>query len=325
MSGEGDFIALMRKLATNSAARGLADDAAVLETGGQHLVLTHDMLAEGVHYLASDPPESVAWKLVAVNMSDLAAKGARPLGVLLGFVLAGDGEWEQRFADGLRDALAHFQVPLLGGDTISVPKGTARALGLSAIGLAPASGAPSRSGARVGDLLFVSGSIGDAGAGLALLQGALKTSDAEREALVTAYREPRPNLELGQKLAPFVTAMADISDGLLIDSDRIARASGCAIHIDLDSVPLSPAYLVALGDSADSRLSAVTAGDDYRLVFTLNPSQRRAVEAIAQGLGLVIYVVGRCSGGNAGVVLIREGQQITLPRRLGYEHKDFSG
>ena len=160
---ESAFIESLRALATHPAARGLLDDAAVLEIGGRSLVLTHDMLVEGVHYRADDPPADVAWKLLAVNLSDLAAKGARPVGVLLGYSL-GEVEWDQAFVAGLGTALAAFDLPLLGGDTV---RGIGpRTLALTALGEADGP-VPSRAGGQAGDHLWVSGTIGDAGAGLA--------------------------------------------------------------------------------------------------------------------------------------------------------------
>src|SRR3954470_11409983 len=213
----------MRGLATAPGARGLLDDAAVLEVGGTSLVLTHDVIAEGVHFRPDDPPADVAWKLVAVNLSDLAAKGARPLGVLLGYAL-GDAAWDRAFAEGLGTALRAFGIPLLGGDTVKAP----RVLGMTAIGAATGP-VPSRGGARPGDHLWVSGTIGDAGAGLRMLKGALPRD----EALVERYRTPRPRLEAGQRLALLVSAMMDVSDGLLIDSARLAAASNVAVEIDL--------------------------------------------------------------------------------------------
>src|SRR6476469_8721329 len=152
VSSESALIDTLRALATDPAARGLVDDAAVLETGGSAIVLTHDMLVEGVHYLPDDPPADVAWKLVAVNLSDLAAKGARPMGVLLGFTL-GEAAWDKAFAEGLGLALRAFGISLLGGDTVSAPT---RVLGLTAIGQA-AQVPPNRSGASHGDQLWVSG------------------------------------------------------------------------------------------------------------------------------------------------------------------------
>ena len=142
MSAEAELIARLRAIATHPGARGLADDAAVLPSPAGDLVLTHDMIVEGVHYLPTDPAGDVAWKLLAVNLSDLAAKGAAPLGVLMGYALAGDAEWDAAFVAGLGRALDHFAVPLLGGDTVALPAGAPRVLGLTAIGAAraPATG-----------------------------------------------------------------------------------------------------------------------------------------------------------------------------------------
>ncbi|HEU0135102.1 MAG TPA: thiamine-phosphate kinase, partial [Allosphingosinicella sp.] len=221
MTGESDFISALRAFATDPGARSLLDDAAVIEIGSATLVLTHDMIVEGVHFLPSDPPEDVAWKLIAVNLSDLAAKGARPVGALLGYSL-GEAEWDRAFAEGLRLATESLGVPLLGGDTVSVPAGSARAFGLTAIGETSCP-VPSRAGARAGDLLWVSGSIGDAGLGLSIATGALEGP----EDLLRRYRRPRPRIEAGQALAPLVTAMMDVSDGLLIDARRMAAASAC--------------------------------------------------------------------------------------------------
>ena len=304
---ESAFIDSLRALAAEPAARGLRDDAAVLELGGETLVLTHDMIVEGVHYLPDDPPADVAWKLVAVNLSDLAAKGARPLGALLGFTL-GDEDWDRAFAEGLAVALAAFDLPLLGGDTVSAP---ARVLGLTAIGRA-AGPVPSRTGARPGDLLWVSGSIGDAGAGLKALRGEIARSDA----LIERYRNPRPRLEAGERLAPIVNAMMDVSDGLLIDAARMAAASACGIDIALDSVPLSDAFLAACGEA---RLDAATAGDDYELLFAAAPETAPALLALADELGLPLSRIGACVAG-AGLALSEAGAPVPLPPRLGFEH-----
>jgi thiamine-monophosphate kinase len=298
---------MLRGFATDQAARGLMDDAAVLEVGGEYLVLTHDMIAEGVHYLPDDPPADVAWKLVAVNLSDLAAKGARPVGVLLGFTL-GDERWDAAFAEGLAAALAAFGVPLFGGDTVSAP---ARVLGLTAIGRAIGP-VPSRTGAGPGDQLWVTGTIGDAGAGLKALQGRLAHSDA----LIERYRNPRPRLEAGQRLAPIVTAMMDVSDGLLIDAARMASASGCGIDIALDSIPLSDAFIAACGEA---RLDAATAGDDYELLFAANPASAASLLALAEELGLPFSRVGSCVAG-AGLTLSEAGAPVPLPPSLGFEH-----
>ncbi|MGE4431075.1 MAG: thiamine-phosphate kinase [Sphingobium sp.] len=324
MSDEGAFIARMRALATHPAARGLMDDAAVLDRPAGALVLTHDMLVEGVHFLPDDPAETLAWKLCAVNMSDLAAKGATPLGVLVGYGMTEDAGRDAAFASGLGTALDHFGVPLLGGDTVRMPRGAPLTLGLTAIGAAPACPPPARSGAQAGDLLFVTGTIGDAGAGLALLQARLDAPEDARRALIDAYRQPMPPVALGPVIAPLVSAMADVSDGLLIDADRIAQASGIAIRMELSSLPLSAALVAARGEGVESRIEAGTAGDDYQLLFTAPPDREAAIRALCAEQGHRLSRIGQCeTGADAGterLTILHHGQPIRPPQRLGFEH-----
>ena len=300
-SGEDQFISALRALATHPAARGLADDAAVLEIGGERLVLTHDMIVEGVHFLPSDPPEDVAWKLVAVNLSDLAAKGAEPLGILLGYTL-GDDDWNAAFLRGLSQACQAGDVPLLGGDTVSGP---ARVLGLTAIGRA-AGPVPSRAAARPGDRLFVTGTIGDAGLGLRIARGEIEGPTA----LLARYRRPLPRLADGIALAPQVSAMMDVSDGLLLDAFRMAAASGVAVTIALDAVPLSAHLLEIAPDTLATRLAASVAGDDYELLFA----------APAAPPGIACTEIGAFSPG-AGLRLSHEGAAVPHPDNLGYVHR----
>lgn len=304
MAAELDFLARLREIATHPAARGLADDAAVLEIGGATLVLTHDTLVEGVHFLPTDPPEDVAWKLVVVNLSDLAAKGAKPVAALMGYTLRGDAEWDAAFASGLQGALDTFGVALIGGDTVSASE---RQIGMTLIG--EASGAvPSRSGAGDGDALFVTGAIGDAGLGLKIGQGKIEGPDE----LLESYRRPHPQGEAGQILALAVTAMMDVSDGLLIDAQRLADASGVAAMIDLDAIPLSPEFQAVRGGDRAARLFAATAGDDYQLLFTsalpLPP------------LPCPVTRIGQIVSGS-GVHLHDRDGGVPLPGALGWLHR----
>ena len=311
---ESEFIAALRGIASHPAARGLVDDAAVLEVGGATLILTHDMIVEGVHFLPDDPPGDVAWKLVAVNLSDLAAKGARPVGALLGYSL-GDGDWDRAFAAGLASVLGAFDLALLGGDTVSMPPGAPRAFGLTAIGEADGP-VPSREGARPGDQLWISGSIGDSGAGLRILKGEIEGPDS----LIERYRNPRPRIEAGQRLAPLVSAMMDVSDGLLIDASRMAEASGVAVHLDLGDLPLSAAFLEALGDGREARLAAATAGDDYELLFAAAPERAADLLSLAEEIGLPLGRIGLVEAG-MGLRLSDGDEALDLPERLGWEHR----
>ena len=306
---EREAIARLRRIATSEPARGLLDDAALL--GG--LVYTHDSIAEGVHYRADDPPASVGWKLAAVNASDLAAKGAEPVAALLSLTLAGDGDWEAAFLDGLEAALGEFGFELIGGDTIALPDGAPRVLGLTAIGRAGPH-TPSRSGGQAGDRLWLVGTVGDSAAGLAQLID----DPSPQGPLVEAYRRPQPLLAAGRILAPLATAMMDVSDGLLIDVSRLASASGVAAHIDLATLPLGDVLVAVRGSDREARLFAATGGDDYALLLSLPAS----VDAFTLPLpsGTRVTPIGRLDRG-AGIFLTDRGETLPLPERLGYEHR----
>lgn len=295
---EADFIAALRMLPLHPDAHGLRDDNATI--GG--LTVTTDTIVEGVHFLPNDPPGDVAWKLLTVNLSDLAAKGARIEGVLLNYPLSSN-IWDRAFLDGLRVALETFGCPLIGGDTVSLPPNAPRVLTLTAIGRDAS--APLRSGAQAGDALWVTGTIGDAGAGLRIAQGA-----SGPQALLTRYRRPTPRLAEGSRLAPLVHAMMDVSDGLLIDASRMAAASGLAVAIDLAAIPLSADYLAFAGADLAAHLAAATAGDDYELLFALPGGDEPAVGA---------FLVGRFTAGS-GIALTWQGDAVPLPASLGFQH-----
>jgi thiamine-monophosphate kinase len=304
MSSESTFIGMMRAIATGAAARGLADDVAVLEFAGQTLILTQDMMVEGIHWLPDAAPEDVAWKLVSVNLSDLAAKGAKPLGVMLSFML-GDDEWDRRFAGGLSAVLAHYDVALIGGDTVGNAE-SKRSISMTAIGAATHLPVPSRSGAKPGDGVFVTGTLGNAKAGFDLT---LSGENGPGE-LQNAFNRPVALIAQGQQLAPYVTAMMDISDGLLIDARHMARASGTKIAIDISCVPLSENYIALYGNDPHVRILASSWGDDYQLLFTapagcILPVQSTQVGLVSEGSGLSIH---------------NQGVPVELPDTLGYQH-----
>jgi len=284
------FLTALRAIVTHPAAAGLADDTAVLDVAAGRLILTSDTMVAGVHYRPGDPADSIGWKLAAVNLSDLAAKGAAPVGCLLNYALSGDADWDRAFLDGLNDALTRFAMPLLGGDTVAMPHGAPRSLTLTAIGAAQPN-VPLRSGARPGDTLWVTGAIGGAGF----------DADGEPRDLVR-YLRPQPRVAEGQAIAALATAMMDVSDGLLIDARRMAEASSVAIAIDLDAVPLALHHL--------DPLAAATAGDDYELLFALPADTAPPVPATR---------IGAASAG-IGLTLTASGAPVPLPVRLGYSH-----
>ena len=264
MSGEAAFIAALRELASDPAARDLADDCAVLDVGGETLVLTHDMMVEGVHWLPGQDPADIAWKLVAVNLSDLASKGAEPMGVLLGYSLGGD---DLRFIDGLREAIEAFSMSLLGGDTVG--GGAVQAHGLTALGRATCRPVPSRAGARSGDRVWLTGPLGAAMLGFDAVRCGLDDPANRR-----AFCRPVPLLAQGRALAPLVTAMMDVSDGLLLDASRLAAASGVTLALDRAAIPLAEG--VTQAGRADE---ALRWGDDYQLLFTLPPGTKPPIPA----------------------------------------------
>lgn len=313
MVRERDILDRLRRFATDPAARDLSDDVAVLDD----LVITHDTIAEGVHFLSTDPAASVGWKLVAVNLSDLAAKGATPRGALLSLTLTGDDEWEADFLTGIEAACESYGLPLIGGDTIALPEGAPRVLGLTAIGRA-GKHVPHRSGGKAGDALWLVGTLGDSAAGLAQLRDEPRSTGP----LVDVFRRPIPQLEAGRALAPHADAMMDVSDGLLLDAWRLAEASRCLAEIDLDAIPLSSAFLDARGDTLDARLFAATGGDDYALLAAL-PTDRDP-STLSLPSGTTIARIGSLEAGAPGIRLISGGRPIELPEVLGHEHHGLS-
>lgn len=263
----------------------------MLDLGSETLVVTHDAMAEGIHYLTGQDPADVAWKLVASNLSDLAAKGSEPLGVLLGYQFGAD---DNRFLEGLGEVLAHYGVPLLGGDTIGAAG--AQVLGLTALGRATHCPVPSRSGAQVGDALWITGPVGAAMLGFEALRDG---SGADS----TAFRRPSALLAEGWALAPLVTAMMDVSDGLLLDASRMASASGVSFAIDGAAVPIAT--------PETRRAEALRWGEDYQLLFTLPAGAEPPVRA---------FEIGKASAADEAPIML-DGMALPKTDGLGYEHR----
>jgi thiamine-monophosphate kinase len=310
MTTEKHVLSRLRRMATAPEARGLLDDVALLDG----LVLTHDSIAEGVHFLPFDPPASVGWKLVAVNLSDLAAKGAAPRAALLSLTIGGEGGWEDAFLGGIEAACEAYGLALIGGDTIALPPGAPRVLGLTAIGTAPAH-VPARSGGQAGDVLWLVGTLGDSAAGLAQLLDDRRAHGP----LVDVYRRPIPQIEAGRTLAPHAHAMMDVSDGLLLDALRMAEASGCSAKIALDALPLSEAFVATRGGALDQRLFAASAGDDYALLAALP----EAIDPRDLGFppGTFLTRIGALRSGPPAIAATLAGELVDLPASLGFEHR----
>lgn len=315
---EFESIAQLLRPLTRGApeALDLLDDAAVLPSRpGFDLVITKDMIVEGVHFLPSDPPDLVARKLLRVNLSDLAAKAAEPYAWFLAVSWpARCGRAERAaFARGLKTDQDAFGVTLLGGDTTS----TSGPLTASAtlLGWVPHGRALLRSGAREGDVALVSGVIGDGWLGLKQALGEHSASGA-----LERYRLPQPRLELRAALAA-AHACADVSDGLIADAGHVAKASGLGVDIDLDRLPLSPdglAYVAAAPDRAQALVDLATGGDDYELVMTAAPERAEALIAAAQAARVRMTVIGSMRAGQ-GARAFCEGREVHLTRR-GYQH-----
>lgn len=288
-------------------AFGLTDDAAILKSRlGQELVVTTDAIAEGVDFFGFDPPHTIAQKALRVNLSDLTAKGAEPAFYLLNLTLPASitPDWLAGFADGLARDQKQFGIALLGGDT-SATDGPL-SIAVTAFGFVPESRMVKRSGARVGDDVYVTGTIGDSGGGLAIFRREIHTlGDNERDALIARYRVPEPPLEFAPLLRDIAHASVDVSDGLIADLGHVARASSVRIVVEGESVPLSPPLLKLWGDSAVKR--AVTAGDDYQVAFT-GPA----------GLEGSFTRIGQVVAGE-GVAMTLKGGEIQLSK-AGYRH-----
>lgn len=307
-------------LATDPGAAGLADDAAVLAHGpGEEIVATTDALAAGIHFFADDPPAAIAAKALRVNLSDLAAKGARPRGYLLTLALPDDWTeaWLADFCAGLAADQAAYGCPLLGGDTIRSPGGLV--VSVTAFGLLPAGSAVRRAGARPGDVVLVTGTIGDAALGLALRTGAVTEavaaaagldaagpagSDATMRAyLLDRYLLPRPRMAAAAAVRGFASAAMDVSDGLVGDVARLCRASGVAATIEAAAVPLSEPAARLVAAAPDLFARAITGGDDYEILACVPEGRAADFAAALAAAGVAASTIGRIAAGTPGVAV----------------------
>lgn len=320
MSREFDRIDRFFRPLAGPGGLGLQDDAAVFDSRvGESLVLSKDMLAEGVHFRPDDPPRLLGCKALAVNLSDLAAKGAQPHGYLLGLGLPAsvDDHWVAAFAAGLGEMQALSGIALLGGDSITSLGGIL--ISVSVIGQME-SGAQiiRRSTARAGDDIWVSGTLGDAALGLKMLDGEVAVVDA----CVARYQSPDPRLELGRRLVGLASASADISDGLYADIGAIAKASGLSAVISTSLLPLRPEVASMLDEQPSLRPLLWGGGDDYELVFTVDPSLRAAVRDAAAAANTDVSRVGVMAASENGgpVRLLDDAGAPVNPVLTGFSH-----
>jgi len=324
-SGEDGLIARhFKPLATDPGALGLVDDAAILKAQGEDIVVTTDAVVAGVHFLPDDPPDSVARKALRVNLSDLAAKGATPAGFVLTLALRrADEAWLAAFARGLGEDAAHYGCPLLGGDTVSTPGPLM--ISITAFGRVPAGKMVRRDGARPGDCVMVTGTIGDAALGLDLLRGgavaaALADDIASREVLIGRYRVPQPRNALAPGLRDHASAAMDVSDGLAGDLAKLCTASGVSAVIDLPRVPTSAVAATLLGRGVTDIEALISGGDDYEVLCTVADAQCERVVDAARSAGVALTPIGRIiAEPGAPRFLDAQGRAITLGR-LSYSH-----
>jgi thiamine-monophosphate kinase len=321
MSSEDDLIArYFKPLATDPGALGLTDDAAFLKGGGDDLVVTTDAIVEGVHFLGNDPPDTVAKKALRVNLSDLAAKGATPAGFVLTLALRKAEEaWLAPFAQGLGGDAATFACPLLGGDTVSTPGPLT--ISVTAFGRVSPGGMVKRTSARPGDRVVVSGTIGDAALGLALLTGKMTANDVTGcEALIDRYRVPQPRVALANVVQKYARAAMDISDGLAGDLAKLCAASGVSAIIDGGSVPFSPAARGLIARGAAELSALVSGGDDYEILCTVPEDRFDGFMRAAAEAGVAVTPIGTIVAGNAPPKWCdAEGREIVF-QRLSYSH-----
>lgn len=312
---EFGFIRRLLAPLAGPGALGLTDDAALLSPSPGHaLVLTKDALVEGVHFTGREAARDIARKALRVNLSDLAAMGACPRAYLLALMLPAyaDETWLTDFAAGLAADQKEFAITLLGGDTTRMPGPLS--LCVTMLGEMPQGSALTRGGAKAGDGIFVTGTIGDSALGLRAAQG-----EAFGGAVLQRYLLPQPRIALGQKLVGLASSCMDVSDGLAQDMGHIARASGMHAELQAAQVPLSDAVRGAVDAGVFTLVDAVTGGDDYELLFTAPPEAEPKLAALAQQTGVAVTRIGLIRSGEGVELLDETGAPITLTRQ-GWRH-----
>ena len=309
-----------RPLADDRGAFGLTDDAALYrQRPGDDLVLTADMVAAGIHFVADDPPESIARKALRVNLSDLAAKGAEPFGYLLALALPSDWTeaWLKGFSAGLAADQKRYGVTLIGGDTTRAAGGLT--ISITAIGRVPKGRMVLRSGAREGDIVYVSGTIGDAALGLRIRQGRADARARGAAHLLDRYLHPQPRVSLAAAVRQHASGAMDISDGLVGDLAHICEASGVGATINADKVPLSAGVRARLSDPATLE-AVLNGGDDYEILATIPKRKAGRFEKAAAAAGVPVTPVGRITAGGGRPVVLDAAGKVMRPATASHTH-----
>jgi thiamine-monophosphate kinase len=309
-----------------SGAFGLRDDCAAIKVPpGNDLIVTTDALVSGIHFLPDEAPENIAWRALAVNVSDLAAKGASPLCYLMALALpaAPDADWMMRFAGALKEAQDHFSMHLIGGDT-DRRAGVPLSVTITAMGTVPEGKMVRRAKAKAGDRVFVTGTLGDAGLGLALRRNpdarrSWPIDKTDRQFLIDRFLRPTPRLELGPMLLEHATAAMDLSDGLAKDLERLARTSGVGARINFDLLPRSPAAARVFADTPDLANLPLNAGDDYEILATVPAADAQAFEDAALEAGIAVTDIGEITKALGLAIVGADGKPMTL-EKAGHDH-----
>ena len=322
--GEDELIKTFFAPLAGPEALGLRDDAACLQPSANALVITKDMLVAGVHFFADDPPDAIARKALRVNLSDLAAKGATPRGFLLGLALPADwtADWLGAFAAGLGADARAYACPLLGGDTVATPGPLT--LSITALGEVPPTAFVPRPGARAGDVLFVSGTIGDAALGLDVRRQAGWTEaldGIERAFLLDRYLLPQPRLALASALREHARSAMDVSDGLVGDLSKMLALDGLTAELLVDAVPLSAAVRAAVAHAPNLLPMALAGGDDYEILCAVPPAAAAAFAAAAEAAGVPVARLGRVvAGPNPPRFLLPSGEPLDFAQKKSFQH-----
>lgn len=295
---------------------GIGDDCAITQVPeGQALVVTTDTLVSGVHFLPETPAAAVAHKALAVNLSDLAAMGAEPAWISLSLSIPEvDQEWLQAFSSSLHELTEYYSIQLIGGDTVQGPL----AITITAQGFVPKEQALTRSNAKPGDLVYVTGSLGDAGAGLDIARGSLTTSNMCEDFLVNRHHYPTPRLLAGTALRRIANACIDLSDGLVTDLSHVLQKSSCGAVIQVEKLPLSVAMQEAVSSEEAFRY-ALCAGDDYELLFTVSEEQKGNLDIALANFNVSATCIGQLNGMPGKLELRLEDAPYDLHSK-GFEH-----
>lgn len=318
MISEFDLIAKYFAPLAGAGGLGLLDDAAVITPAiGKDLVISKDMLVAGVHFFEDDDPAQIANKALGVNLSDLAGKGASPIGYLLGVALTDtiSDLWLASFSAGLAACQQKHDFCLLGGDTVKTPGPLT--ISVTIFGSVAGGQAVKRSGAKVGDILYVTGTIGDAALGLHE-RGKAGSATCD-DYLLNRYLEPQPRVALGRSLAGLVSAGIDISDGLLADAGHMMKASHCGIHIDRDKIPLSSSARDCIEIDTNAWQTILSGGDDYELLLACRPDRQHALKSLAEQSNTDITAIGSIIDGESLDVRDENGVQLKYDT-LGFRH-----